>query len=282
MIATTDAIVSMPRVLIFGAHPDDVEVHAGGLCALWRQAAATVKIVTVTNGDAGHFAMFGEELARRRHDEAHEAARLLGAELEIWDNHDGCLEPTLENRWRVIRAMREFRPDLVLTHRTHDYHPDHRAVGHLVRDASYLVTVPGVVREVEVLSRPPVIGYMSDHFTKPTPLSADVIVDTTAVIDQVVASVACHRSQFLEWLPYNWGVLDQVPREAEAARVWLREWVLGRLRRWADRYRAELVATYGEERGRAVEFAEPIEISEYAAPLDAAAKGRLFPFLPEK
>src|SRR5207248_10460280 len=50
-------------------------------------------------------------------------------------------------RWQVIREIRQFQPDLILTHRTNDYHPDHRAVGESVRDASYLVTVPSLVTD---------------------------------------------------------------------------------------------------------------------------------------
>ena len=58
------------------------------------------------------------------------------------DNHDGELEPSLEMRRLVIRMMREFKADLVLAHRADDYHPDHRAVGVLIQDASYLVGCP--------------------------------------------------------------------------------------------------------------------------------------------
>src|SRR4030042_663078 len=71
---------------------------------------------------------------------------------------DGELMPPLEVRRRVIREIRTFKPDLVLTHRTSDYHPDHRAVGQLVQDASYLVTVPNVLPEVPALVADPVVA----------------------------------------------------------------------------------------------------------------------------
>ena len=80
---------------------------------------------------------------------------------------DGALQATLELRQRVIREIRGFRPDLVLTHRTNDYHPDHRATGQVVQDASFLVRVPRIVPEVPVLQRDPVVAFMSDLFTKP-------------------------------------------------------------------------------------------------------------------
>lgn len=62
----------------------------------------------------------------------------------------------------------------------------------------------------------------------------------------------------------------------------MRDFYAGRLRANADRYRRRLIEVYGETRGRAVEWLEAFEISEYAAPLDDAAWRRLFPFVPCK
>lgn len=268
------------RLLLLVAHPDDAEFHSGGLMSIYRRLGHTVKVVTLTNGDAGHHLMSGAQLAARRLEEAAAAAAVIGAASEVWDHHDGQLEPSLALRWQVIRAIRTFQPDLVLTHRTNDYHPDHRAVGHVVRDASYMVTVPAVVPDVPALLRDPVVAFMSDRFTKPCPLAADVAIDITSEVDTVVNMLACHRSQVFEWLPYNRGRLDEVPR-GEAGRLrWLRQWYLERVRPLADRYRRELVATYGPERAESIEAAEVYEISEYAQPLDHAQRQRLFSFLP--
>jgi hypothetical protein len=87
-------------------------------------------------------------------------------------------------------------------------------------------------------------------------------------------------SQFYEWLPYNFGVLEQVPSDAAQRRAMLGEHVRARLRQQADRFRDLLVKQYGEEHGRRVEFAEAFEACEYGSPLDAAARRRLFPFVP--
>jgi len=268
------------RLLIFGAHPDDAEFHAGGLAAIYARLGHVVKVVTLTNGDAGHHEMSGTALSLRRKAEAEAAAAVIGASYAMFDHHDGQLEPTLDLRWEVIREIRAFRPDLVLTHRTNDYHPDHRAVGHVVRDASYMVTVPSVVPDIPVVRRDPVVAFMPDRFTKPYPLVPDVAIDITEEVETVVDMLACHASQVFEWLPFNQRVEDQVPPDAAGRRAWLREWYCERLRERTERFREALVATYGEERGRAVEFAEAYEISEYARPLDEAERRRLFPFLP--
>lgn len=267
------------KLLILGAHPDDAEFHAGGLATLYRRHGHRVKFISLTNGQAGHHDRFGPELVAIRRAEAQAAAGVIGAECEVWEHPDGQLLPSLALRWQVIAELRRYAPDLVLTHRTNDYHPDHRAVGHVVRDASYLMTVPGIVAEVAVSRNLPVIAYLPDRFTKPAPLAGDVVIDVTSAIETILGMLACHRSQVFEWLPFNRGELDQVP-PAEADKMgWLRQWYLPLLRPTADRYRAELIAAYGPVRGSTIEYAEAFEVSEYAAPLDEAERRRLFGFV---
>jgi LmbE family N-acetylglucosaminyl deacetylase len=274
-MSTTDA--AAPRLLMLVAHPDDAEFLAGGLAAMHTRRGGSVKFVSLTNGDAGHHVEAGPRLAQRRRKEAEAAAAIIGATAEVWPHHDGCLEPTLELRWQVIREIRTFKPDLVLTHRTNDYHPDHRAVGSVVRDACYLVTVPALAPEAPALDRDPVVAFLPDRFTKPVPLAGDVVIDVGNYLDQIVDMLACHRSQMFEWLPFNHRVSQELPDDEPGRRGWLRNWYAERLRPQADRYRKELVARYGESRGPAIKFAEVFEISEYAAPLDADLRERLFP-----
>jgi len=266
------------RLLILGAHPDDAEYHAGGLATLYRGSGHTVKMVSVTDGRSGHQSISPSELIGIRRAEAAASGAVIGAEYVTWDNPDGSLVPSLAIREQIIREIRTFCPDLVLTHRTNDYHPDHRAVGQSVQDASFLVTVPGVVADVPALRRDPVVGYLPDRFTKPTPLAGDVVLDVGGQIDTIVAMLDCHRSQFYDWLPYNRGEREPVPESPGERIAWLRRWYTDLLRPMAERYRRELIASYGDERGRSVEFCEVFEISEYAAPLDAPARARLFPW----
>src|SRR5438552_18961603 len=93
-----------PRLslLIVGAHPDDADYHAGGTAALYRLAGHEVKMVSLTNGDAGHQTLRGPELVRRRRQESEAAGRVINAAYEVLDSHDGELLPTLENRRQVI------------------------------------------------------------------------------------------------------------------------------------------------------------------------------------
>ncbi len=267
------------RILVFGAHPDDAEYHCGGLIALYREHGHAVKVISVTNGDAGHHRMSGPELATRRKAELTDALATIGATCEVWDNHDGRLQPTLELRWAIIAEIRRTRPDRVLTHRTNDYHPDHRAVGIAVQDASYMVTVPPVVPGVPALRRDPVIACMTDRFTKPVPLQGDIVIDVDSQMDRILEMCHRHTSQTSEWLPYNRGY-ENVPEGDAGRKAWLRPLLEERWAQTTALFRSELIAAYGEERGRAVRHAEAYEISEYAATMDDAERRRLFPFLP--
>ena len=95
------------RVIMFGGHPDDCDIKAGGTAARYAAAGHKVKYVAVTNGDAGHQSQGGGALARRRMGEAQESARRAGIEYEVLDNHDAELLPffvELAGRLRSLRS----------------------------------------------------------------------------------------------------------------------------------------------------------------------------------
>jgi LmbE family N-acetylglucosaminyl deacetylase len=265
------------RLLVIGAHPDDPEKVAGTM-ALYRERGDVVQLVSVTNGDAGHFEMGLGPLAVRRAAEARCSGDVIGAKYLVLDNHDGELMPTLAVRRQIIKVIREFRPDIVFSPRTDDYHPDHRATAELVRDAAYMVTVPNVVPLTPHLDRNPVFVFVEDRFTRPTPFQPDVVVDIDSVIDKKVDMYHCHTSQMYEWLPYNEGILDQVPDGEAARRAWLISWRSPGWRRTADRFRDQLIERYGPERGRAAEYAEAFEVSEYGSIPSPEELAKLFPF----
>src|SRR5512140_3234291 len=75
------------RIICFGAHPDDCELQAGGVGAMWAAKGHRVKLVSVTNGDIGHWRDAGGPLARRRTDEVRRAAEVLGITSQVLDNH---------------------------------------------------------------------------------------------------------------------------------------------------------------------------------------------------
>lgn len=267
-----------PSLLVFGAHPDDCDATAGGLAALYARRGWRVRFVSMTNGDAGHHLQGGAVLARRRAAEARAAARVIGIEYQVLDNHDGELLPTLDRRREVIGIIREFRPSLILVPRPNDYHPDHRYTSVLVQDAAYMVTVPNVRAMADHLRVNPVIMYVSDRFQKPYPFSPDVVIDIGEVVEQKFRMIACHESQFFEWLPYNGGYQQEVPEDPKQRVDWLRRRMEPRLRADADRFRDLLIARYGQDRGSQVRYAEAFEACEYGSALTPELRRQLFPF----
>jgi LmbE family N-acetylglucosaminyl deacetylase len=135
-------------VLVVGAHPDDPELQAGGTAVLFARLGHPVRFLSVTNGDAGHHRISGDTLAARRAAEAVLSSRVAGIGYVVMDIHDGELEPTVKNRKSLIRRIREFRPDLIITHRPYDYHPDHRYTSILVQDAVFFASIPNICPDI--------------------------------------------------------------------------------------------------------------------------------------
>lgn len=271
------------RVIVFGAHPDDAEFKAGGTGALWARRGHAVKLVSVTNGDIGHWQSAGGALAQRRRAESLAAARVLGVESEVLDIHDGELEPTLENRRKIVRLIREWRADIVISHRPWDYHPDHRYVGVLVQDAAFMVTVPFFCPDVPALAANPVFLYSSDGFQKPYPFRADIAVAVDDVFDQKLEAVHELISQVYEGgANGSEAYVKAVPaaRDVAARKAWLRKRWEGRQGGEANRFRDALVKWYGSDLGAKVKYAEAFEICEYGRRPSEDEVRRLFPFFP--
>src|SRR5258706_4023877 len=174
-IKAVDTSDGKPRIIVFGAYPDDAELRAGGTAVKWAKLGYHVKFVSVTSGDIGHWKMDRESLAKRGLAEVQAADKVLGVETDVLPIHDGELEPTLENRRTITRLIRQWQADVVIAHRPWDYHPDHRYVGVLMQDAAVMVTVPFFCPETPPLNNNPVFLYMSYAFKKPHPFRADLI-----------------------------------------------------------------------------------------------------------
>jgi N-acetylglucosamine malate deacetylase 1 len=281
------------RILVIGAHPDDCEWVAGGITARYTRLGHHVKLVSLSNGDAGHLEMSGAPLARRRRDEAAAAAKALGAESLVLDHHDGTLLPTLELRSEVIQIIREYKPDLVMSHRPNDYHPDHRYTGVVVQDAINMVIVGNLVPYAPALHYIPVMVYLWDHFQKPYPFIPDILVDIDEVYEQKIDGLHCHTSQMYEFL---FGKADVEP---DKRREWLKKKVEADMAAPTRLYRHKLAEIFdnprskalalqraegnprtseGKEKSEQIHYVEAFEVCEYGGKLTPEGKRRLFPF----
>lgn len=277
------------KVLMIGAHLDDNEFQCGGLASKLIKNGHTVQFLSMCNGCGGHHILGPKEIAARRAGESAKVAELLGIKYDVWDNDDCNLVADLETRKRTIRYIREFNPDLIITHRTNDYMPDHRATAQLVQDASYLLTVPNECPDVPAMRFMPVIMCNEDRFTNPV-FRADIVIDIDSEVDIKLEIANINVSQVYEWLPYTHG--EEVPETDEERFEWLKgakitsettdeEFMSAgrgyavRYAKPAARYRHRLIELYGKERGSKVRYAEAFEISEYGSLMTEEMKNEL-------
>ena len=156
---------SPKNILVILAHPDDPEFFCGATLARWARAGHHITYVLLTCGDKGFNPytqpdMTPEKLCALRHDEQKAAAQVIGAEsVHFMDNPDGYLIPDLDLRRNVVREIRRFKPDILVTCDPQTLfaqyginHPDHRAAGQVVLDAVFpaagnLVYFPELLEE---------------------------------------------------------------------------------------------------------------------------------------
>src|SRR5436853_3975074 len=132
----------MTRVLAIHAHPDDVEILAGGTLALLAGRGHEITIATMTPGDCGSRELGPEEIARVRRQEAANSAALIGARYMCVEMRDMAIFSDNASRRRVVQVLRQTRPQLVLTASPVDYLCDHEAASALVRDACFAAPAP--------------------------------------------------------------------------------------------------------------------------------------------
>lgn len=238
------------RFLICGAHPDDPDADAGGLAIRMRKKGHEVFLLSLTNGNAGHQTMAREPLKQRRAKEMQGVARVLDATYDTLDIDDGYLVADIPTREKLMRYIRTIRPDVIIAPRSCDYHPDHRAVGQLVCDCSYMVGVPLFCPDLPAMHDHPLILSAEDRFTYPAPFRADIAVPLTEEeVDKKIAALLEHESQYYEWLAYDgdWTPVLEAKSKEEAT-AWLykqeRERFSGAVKRFPDLFPAG--TKYGE------------------------------------
>lgn len=280
------------KILMIGAHQDDNEFRCGGITAKLVAKGHEVRFLSMCNGSGGHHIMTPEETVARRAKESAAVAEYLGITYDVWDNDDCSLVADLETRRKLIRYIRKFSPDLIISHRENDYHADHRAVGTLVQDAAYMLIVPHECPDVPAMTNTPVIMYYEDRFENP-PFKMDVIVPVDDVLDVKLKIADINVSQVYEWLPFSEHLT--VPTDPEERYKWLcgmdiekgatDEEVIAAKRGYAvrsaktaARFRKELIELFGEEKGNKIRYAEAFGLCPYGSPLTEEMRKELFTF----
>jgi bacillithiol biosynthesis deacetylase BshB1 len=176
-------------VLAFGAHPDDVELFAGGTLARLASRGRTTGIVDLTRGELGT-----RGTPELRAEEAREAARHLKLSIrESLDLPDGSVVASPEARLALVRALREYRPRIVLTHYWEDRHPDHVATSLLVAAAAHHAGLARIDTGQERF-RPAAVLY----FKLPPGRTPSFVVDVSEFASERRAAIAAYRSQLFD------------------------------------------------------------------------------------
>jgi LmbE family N-acetylglucosaminyl deacetylase len=211
----------MATILAIHAHPDDVEILAGGTLALLAGLGHAIAIATFTPGDCGSRHLGPEEIAAVRRQEAANAAALIGARYLCLEMRDLAIFPDDASRRRVTETLRQTRPDLVLTASPVDYLCDHEAASALVRDACFGAPAPNYDTRMEA-PEPPLDRIPHLYFMDPIEgrdregrlVAPDFVVDIAPAFARKRAMLAEHASQRI-WLRQHHGTdnyLDEMER----------------------------------------------------------------------
>jgi len=192
-------LVKPAQVMVVTPHPDDAEFGVAGTVARWVQEQKEVIYVVCTNGDKGtsDISMKPEELAKTREEEQLAAAKLLGVREVVFLRHpDQGLEDTPEFRKELVRLIRMYRPETVVTadpYRRYVWHRDHRITGQTVLDAVFPcardhLSYPELLEEgLQPHKVNEILFWASED--------SNYRVDITATFDLKLAALSCHKSQ---------------------------------------------------------------------------------------
>lgn len=173
-------------LLVVGAHPDDAEVHVGGILALAAKKGMRAAILDLTAGELGT-----RGSAATRNQEAMEAARILGVERIIMDLPDARFDESEPSRIAVMLQLRTLRPDVLVLPDPEDRHPDHRRAFRLVKEAAYYAGLKNYPCALEPWRAPAVAWVGGENPGRP-----DLVVDVSSVWDQRMAAFDAFGSQF--------------------------------------------------------------------------------------
>ncbi|MEX0315868.1 MAG: bacillithiol biosynthesis deacetylase BshB1 [Allomuricauda sp.] len=183
-------------ILVFGAHPDDAELGAGGTIAKEVSRGKKVGIIDLTRGELGT-----RGSAEIRDKEAANAAKILGVEVrENMEFADGFFVNDKTHQLEIIKIIRKYRPEIVLCNAVDDRHIDHPRGSQLVSNACFLSGLVKIDTKMDgddswqEAWRPKVVY----HFIQWKNLEPDFAVDVSGFIDKKTEAIMAYSSQFYD------------------------------------------------------------------------------------
>ncbi|MBQ2968593.1 MAG: PIG-L family deacetylase [Clostridia bacterium] len=192
------------RVLAITCHPDDMELTCCGTLLKYKARGDEVFVCHVANGNMGHMVIMPDELRDIRRKEAQNAAALAGFEIVTADIGDLTVNSAdMEQIRKIIKVIRDVKPDVILTHAPEDYCSDHREVSKIVFKASFDASCPHFMPDLGEATGVPAVFYFD------TAAGVNFVpteyVDVTDFMDLKVKMLECHESQ-LVWLKDHDGI----------------------------------------------------------------------------
>lgn len=183
-------------ILVFGAHPDDAELGAGGTIAKEVSRGKKVGIVDLTRGELGT-----RGTAEIRDTEAAKAAKILGVAVrENMEFADGFFVNDKAHQLELVKIIRKYRPEIVLCNAIEDRHIDHARGSQLVSDACFLSGLVKIDTKMEgddqwqEAWRPKVVY----HFIQWKNLEPDFLMDVSGFIEKKTEAIMAYSSQFYD------------------------------------------------------------------------------------
>jgi bacillithiol biosynthesis deacetylase BshB1 len=179
-------------ILCIAAHPDDVELGAGGTLLRYKSAGKKTGVVDLTKGELGT-----RGTAETRAAEAADAAKIL--RLDARENlgfKDGFFKNDEEHQLKVIEMIRKYQPEIVITNAYHDRHPDHARACDLVNDACFLSGLPKMKTSLDGNAQEAWRPRLLLHFIQDNYIEPDIVIDITDFMEKKLESVRAYKTQF--------------------------------------------------------------------------------------
>ena len=192
----------MTRMLVIGAHSADFVWRSGGAVAVNTDNGGAAKVIALSYGERGESGELWkqegqtvENVKQVRHGEAERAAGALGAEFECLDLGDYPLEIDTDALNLIADKIREFAPDVLITHTDTDpFNPDHPVACAAVSRARSLAAGAGVASAFGTVT-PPALFLFEPHQPELCNFTPTTFVDITAVMDKKIAAMAEMKAQ---------------------------------------------------------------------------------------
>jgi 4-oxalomesaconate hydratase len=189
-------------MLVIGAHAADFVWRAGGAIAVCTRAGGDAQVIALSYGERGESGELWkqpgqtiEHVKAVRHQEAEKAATALGAEFRALDFGDYPLDVGPQRLAAVVDAIREFEPDVLITHTDTDpFNADHPVAHDVVTRARSLAAGAGVASAFEAI-RPPDLFLFEPHQPELCNFTPTTFVDITPVIERKLAAMAEMKAQ---------------------------------------------------------------------------------------